>query len=355
MKAAKRALCTVLCLALMLALAPGAASTVDITFLAVNDTIPLPLERATMPFYANSLLYIPISLFDIDALGIVPRYDSAAHTITIFNDERSLIFDLDEGTMTNENGTIFSAQIISRSGQFFAPALYCAYHFGLNISFLTSLGGYSVVRFTTGSQVYDDELFIEKANNLIEYRAGLYLGSAASGDDGRDPAPADPDEPDGDTPEEPPRQPAVLYLAVTGAARMAACLSALESAGVRAAFFFTADEIEPNAELLLRLYGSGHTIGLIADGSEKAGNDALERLLHTRAVCCLVPAGGEAPDYGVRFFAPEEPPSLAQALALEGTPQLYVLDAAEVSITLSRAQGVGALLPQLRETSPVAD
>ena len=176
MRRLRRLLSALLCLALLLALAPAAYSTADITFLAVNDTIPIALSSATMPFYANSLLYIPLSLFDVDTLGVVPLYDSASRTLTLFNDARALHFDLDEGTMTNENGTIFSAQVISRGGQLFVPALYCAYHFGLSVSFLTSIGGYSVVRFTTGSQVYDDELFIEKANNLIEYRAAQYLG-----------------------------------------------------------------------------------------------------------------------------------------------------------------------------------
>ena len=171
MKRFRKFLAGLLCLALLLALAPAASMTADITFLAVNDTIPIALSAATMPFYANSLLYIPLSLFDIDALGVVPLYDSAARRLTMFNDTRTLVFDLDEGTMTNENGTIFSAQVISRGGVLFVPALYCAYHFGLSVSFLTSIGGYSVVRFTTGSQVYDDDLFIEKANNLIEYRA----------------------------------------------------------------------------------------------------------------------------------------------------------------------------------------
>lgn len=352
MKHAKRLLCLVLCLALLLTLSPVASSAANITFLAVNDTIPLPLDSATMPFYANSLLYIPVSLFDVDALGIVPLYDSATRTLTIFNDVRSLAFDLDGGTMTNENGTIFAVQIISRNGQFFVPALYCAYHFGLGISFLTSLGGYAVVRFTTGSQVYDDELFIEKANNLIEYRAGQYLEAAKpSGGESTAPQPDEPDTPDDEPEEEDPKAPAVLYLAITGAAHMDDALRALENVNLQGAFFFTCEEIEENADLVLRLFGLGHTIGLIADGNENAANDALARITHTRAVCTLVQPDGQAPEYGVSFFAPAQPMSLAQALEAEQTSQLYVLDSSTVAVTVNRALSAGAQLPLLRETT----
>ena len=346
MKRLRRLLSALLCLALLLALAPAAYSTADITFLAVNDTIPIALSSATMPFYANSLLYIPLSLFDVDTLGVVPLYDSASRILTLFNDARALHFDLDEGTMTNENGTIFSAQVISRGGQLFVPALYCAYHFGLSVSFLTSIGGYSVVRFTTGSQVYDDELFIEKANNLIEYRAAQYLESVLPSGSGTQPEP--------DAPDDPEKEPAVLYLAVTGAENMAEALRAFEAAGLRGAFFFTHDEIVLHIELILRLYGGGHTVGLIADGQEASANDDLARILHTRAVCTLVLPGQHAPDFGVSFTAlGDQQLTLEAALEVEQTPQLFLVNSAAAAQTIAAAQEAGAALLQLRETSPL--
>ena len=354
MKRLRRLLSALLCLALLLALAPAAYSTADITFLAVNDTIPIALSSATMPFYANSLLYIPLSLFDVDTLGVVPLYDSASRTLTLFNDARALHFDLDEGTMTNENGTIFSAQVISRGGQLFVPALYCAYHFGLSVSFLTSIGGYSVVRFTTGSQVYDDELFIEKANNLIEYRAAQYLESVLPSGSGTQPEPDAPDDPEKEPDDEPEKEPAVLFLAVTGAENMAEALRAFEAAGLRGAFFFTHDEIALHIELILRLYGGGHTVGLIADGQEASANDDLARILHTRAVCTLVLPGQHAPDFGVSFTAlGDQQLTLEAALEVEQTPQLFLIDSAAAAQTIAAAQEAGASLLQLRETSPL--
>ncbi len=362
----KRAVSILLCIALVLCLSPVASAS-DITFLAVNDSIPMTLAADTMPFYANSLLYIPISVFNIAALGIVPFYDSAARVLTLYNDVRSLTFDLDESTMTNENGTIFTVQVIARGGTLFVPALYCAYHFGLSISFLTSLGGYSVVRFTTGSQVYDDELFIEKANNLIEYRASQYLdsltpqgGSENENENGTGTVdeqpnqPATTDPPQNETEPDPPveTQPAVLYLAITNADGMAGTLEALERRSLHAAFFFSADEIESHTDLILQLYAAGHTIGLVADGNEAEANELLDRILKTKALCMLATDGESSlSEAGIIFSAAAEQPSLADALLIEGTPQLYLVDSSALAGLLAAADAANAKLPQLRETT----
>ncbi len=47
---------------------------------------------------------------------------------------------------------------------------------------------------------------------------------------------------------------------------MEASAAALESAGQRAAFFLTGDEIEAFPELVRSLYAAGHTIGLHRPG-----------------------------------------------------------------------------------------
>ena len=135
---------------------------------------------------------------------------------------------------------------------------------------------------------------------------------------------------------------------------MAEALRAFEAAGLRGAFFFTHDEIASHIELILRLYGGGHTVGLIADGQEASANDALARILHTRAVCTLVLPGQHAPDFGVSFAAlGDQQLTLEAALEVEQTPQLFVIDAAAAAQTIAAAQTAGAALLQLRETSPL--
>lgn len=357
MRRSKKIISFLLCIALIVCLCPTADAT-GIIFLAVNDSIPLALTSATMPFYANSLLYVPISLFDVAALNIVPLYDSAAGTFTVVSGTRLLTFDLNNSTMTNENGTIFSVQVISRSGTLFIPVIYCAYHFGFGVSTLTSLGGYPVIRFTTGTQVYDDVLFIEKANNLIEYRVAQYLGTDTeappSSDEGDSPQKPE-DTPDTEPEDEPPEdiaQPAEIYLAFTNAAQMPAACSALESINLKAAFFFTESEILSNSELILQLFAGGHTIGLIADGSETAANEALDRILHTKALCSLVSDdAGENAGIGRKFRWVTEQPSPDKAAQIESIPQLYIVKSEDAAQVLSAFLDAGANLHQLRETT----
>ena len=357
MRCCRKIISILLCVALIVCLCPAVNAT-GIIFLAVNDSIPQSLTSATMPFYSNSLLYVPISLFDVAALNIVPFYDSAAGTFTVVNDSRMLIFDLNNSTMTNENGTVFTVQVISRGGTLFVPVIYCAYHFGFGISSLTSLGGYPVIRFTTGTQVYDDELFIEKANNLIEYRVGQYLGTGSEAvptPDNETTHPQDPDDSDTTPDDDPPQtvtQPANIYLAITNAAHMDEALNALNAIGMRGAFFFTESEIRANSGLILQLFVSGHTIGLIADGSETAANEALDRLLHTKALCSLV-TDNAGPDAGVgrKFKWSIEQADPYKAAQIESIPQLYIANSGDVARVLTIFRNAGANLHQLRETT----
>ncbi len=356
MRKLRRILSVVMCVALVFCLC-SAASASGIVFLAVNDSIPVALSADTMPFYHSGLLYVPATLFDVEALNIIPVYSTGA--LTISSGSRSLMFDLNDGTMTTESGSVLSVQVISRSGVLFVPASQCAAHFGLGLSVLTSLGGYTVVRLTTGSQVYDDVLFIEKANNLIEYRVSQYLGTDTPT---TTPTPDTPGQsttlpqtgsdapPEDDEPVQ--ADPAEIYLAITNAAHMESALYALNSANLKAAFFFTYDEILSHADLVLQLYTGGHTIGLIAGEDEAEANEMLDRLLHTKALCRLTDQTDDNADInGISFLRPSAQPDAAKAAEIELIAQLYVVDSADVPQTLSVFQSAGANLHQLRETT----
>ena len=83
---------------------------------------------------------------------------------------RQMIFDLAAGTVSDESGSVSTANVLYRGGILYLPLTFCASHFGLKTTMLESAGGYQILRFTDGSEVYDDSLFVEKAENLIAYR-----------------------------------------------------------------------------------------------------------------------------------------------------------------------------------------
>ena len=299
----RRLICLILVL-LLTALLLLPASGAQLAFVAVNDTIPLTLSGGELPFYSGGMLYVPYTVFNTSSLGFYPSYTPDNGTLTLFSRNQRLIYDLSGGTVTDENKVVQYLSAISRNGTVFLPAAFSANHFGVQVSDLTSRSGYTVVRFTTGSQVYDDSLFIEKAENLISYRVEQFEASTQpSPDNGTDtptvpstpstgtPDPADPD--DGE--EEQEEEPVEIYLAVVDAATMESMLSTLQRENLQAAFFLTAEEIRENGALVRRIVAEGYPVGLTCtDGADAAealrdANDALDRVLGRKTLLALVP------------------------------------------------------------------
>lgn len=308
----RRLLCLLLVLLLAALLVLPASGAAQLAFVAVNDTIPLTLSGGELPFYSNGMLYVPYTVFNSTSLGFYPSYTPDNGTLTLFSRNQRLVYDLSGGTVTDENKLVQYIPAVSRNGTIFLPAAFSANHFGVQVSDLTSQSGYTVVRFTTGSQVYDDSLFIEKAENLISYRVEQYEDSiqkpSSGGSTGND-APSTPSTPSTnipgtttpqDNPEDTPdEEPAQVYLAVVGADTMEALLPTLSRENLQAVFFLTADEILQNSDLVRRIVSEGHTVGLTcedggnaADGLE-AANAALDRVLGRKTLLALVPEGAD--------------------------------------------------------------
>ena len=166
----RKLLCVLLALALLLALAPMAGAEGDLFFVAVNDTIPVTLT--SLPYTSGGVVYVPYTAFDARPGGVVSAYNATAQTFVLFTKDSRLVFDLATGETSDENQNTSTQTALFRNGLLYIPLIFCASHFGLKVSMLESQDGYPVLRFTTGSEVYDDSLFIEKAENLIATRAG---------------------------------------------------------------------------------------------------------------------------------------------------------------------------------------
>ena len=290
----KRIIALLLSVALMLGLAFSVSSASGITLIAVNDSLPFSISAGTMPFYSNGTLYLPQSIFDAGALGIGAVYSANNNTLALTDqDGHQLVYYLSSGTAVTEDGNSYTVSATARNGIIFVPANYTMQYFGAAVSVLTSSGGHTVVRITTGRQVYDDELFLEKADNMIEYRVSQYLDAAEEPTDTTTPSsdPEDPDSPDEETA-------ATVYLAFLGIDGAEALLDELSSDGCTATFFLTAEELAQNPSLVLEIAAAGHKIGIRLTGQEAdpsgaavLANDVLDRILHTRTLLVLAPAG----------------------------------------------------------------
>lgn len=162
---------------------------------------------------------------------------------------------------------------------------------------LESAGGYQILRFTDGSEVYDDSLFVEKAENLIAYRIRQNQSGSQSPE-----RPTDRPNSGSQGTQEPPaaeKKPATVYLAFTGSETMRASMAALETYKLHGTFFLTEAEILADPSLVFELLAAGHSIGITAgeDDADLSGaltraNDALCALTCQKTLLALLPAAG---------------------------------------------------------------
>ena len=365
----KRLLHLLLCAALVLSLlAVPTAGASNLAFVAVNDTIPLTLSGGELPFYANGVCYVPYTVFS--SVDIYPIYSASANTVTLTDRTGRLVYDLNGGSVTDENNTTQPMGAILRNGVIFLPAAFSATHFGVQCTVLTSAGGYTVVRFTTGSQVYDDSLFITKAENLIAYRVEQYESAQSKPEQPSQPETSTPTTPT--TPQQPGTttdpeeleegEPVTVHLAITDGATMAESLALLQAETLPAVFFFTEQDLWEQPDLVRQLTVSGYSIGLTVDSRDdrpleealRAANDALDAVLGRKTLLCLLPDTAEAAALEDRYCVYYRPSARLTATAAaksHGESVLLICDSTQLSAGLTILQEAEAKFAQLTETT----
>ena len=300
--------CT-LCLCLTLFVPSQAAG--DVCFTAVNDTV-LSLTAGSMPIWSGGLLYVPYSVFDAGttgiSLGTSSIYNKNNGTVSVFNVHQMIVFDIEKGTCVDQHsGSSIAARAILRNGKAYLPAAKVCSLFGMNTpSYLSTEYG-DLVRIKNEDAALSDLQFIDAASNAMNNRLKDYHQSLVPAQPA--PAPVTPTAPVPPTPSVPPSvsqpnaepEPAAVptYLAFrceTGEARDA-ILQTVEQYRAVGLFFFPAEEIERQGSLIRRLLGTGHRVGILAEGSSpedtlaqlERGSQALDTVAHTRTYFALVP------------------------------------------------------------------
>ena len=136
----RRVFCALLALVLCVSLCTPILADGDILFVAVNDSIPLTLSA--LPYESSSGIYVPYTAFDASPGGVIPAYNAQAQTFVLFTRQRRLVFDLAEGTVTDQDGNVKTVSTTFRGGMLYVPLVYCASFFGLKVTLLKSENGY---------------------------------------------------------------------------------------------------------------------------------------------------------------------------------------------------------------------
>lgn len=346
-------------LALLVSLVPGVRASGSLFFVGVNDDIPLLLPGDTAAYYAGGLLYAPYTVFDAGPASINVSYSADEQTLALFTMNQRMVYNLHAGTVTERNGDPIPVETVYRNGILYIPVEQAAKAFGLSVSLMSSETGCLLLRFTNGSQIYDNDKFLSRSELFITHMLDSY-GDLNSGEiqSGTTPDPAEPD------PDEPEFVGEItLCLAFTGDAVGREALQDLEAMAavteqeVHAAFFLTKAQLEDNPTLVRQLYSQGFTIGLTVEPScqdpaqeLRLANDALDRILFQKTLLVLLPEELEAPSGYVIFRQPQELPPLEELLSEPDTPHLAIFTGS-ASSELAAIIDRGIIPQQLLETT----
>jgi len=249
--------------------------------------------------------------------------------------------------VTDETDAETEVSVYYRNGVLFVPSS-AASHFGLSVSLLYSHGGYPVLRFKTGGQVYGDDEFLERADSVITYRA--------ESTDAPEPEPSSPEMPPLHQPqeEEPPQTPLRYYPVLWSEAVSETNLKLLNNHEIRAAFFLTEEQIQNNRSLVRAICSAGHTVGVTVTAEETQveealarANDALDQVVFSKSMMALLHAGQTLMEDIYLTVS-------SDYVAAEGSTELLlVLTSADETARLQQLQTEEATFLHLRENTVI--
>ena len=317
MKRWKRGVGLTLVLALLVTLLSTARAAGNVYLTSINDSL-LELSIDTMPTWSGGVLYVPYTAFDGNytgiSLGINSSYSREGGTVTLYNLQQMLVFDLNRGTCYDSiTGESLSGRAILRNGRPYVPIGVVCSFFGLSYSVIDIDEGY-IVRIKSSGVVLSDASFVDAAQNSIRSRLRDYYQASQS-----QPTPgvlppttssggsSDSEEPETDikVPDDPVDTdviPTYLAFRCEDSQGLGSILDELDRNSQRAVFLFSAEELEREDDLLYRILGSGHSVGLIAQGNSTAAtrrqleqaNETLAQVGYTRTSIALVPESQRA-------------------------------------------------------------
>jgi hypothetical protein len=285
-------------------MAPIPVEAAEINFTSLNDNLQ-PLTADTMPVWSGGQIYAPYGVFNASStgvnLGLFSSYSRDTNMITVYGTRNGsyewLIFDLNSGTCWNETTSVaYPARAIVRNGTPYLPVSTVCQLFGLTYSYtaIPSVTQGYLLRIKNSAVVLSDSKFIDAASNSISRRLREYNQSLVPAPDPEPPA-----NPSVTNPVSPSASDVSTFLALTCQAQAdaAGILTALDEAQVFALFLFTPQALQENDALARQILGSGHCLGLLAEGDDlpqtqellTQGNQLLAQLACARTTIALVP------------------------------------------------------------------
>lgn len=353
-------------------LLPARAVHVDeVYFTSVNDILIRPLTAETMPAEINGLVYVPASVFDNTVtgvnLGMYCNQSSTNNVVTLYSLRQMLVFDLGRGiTYDQHSGEQMPAKAINRNGRIYLPMKTVCDFFKLDgTCYYTKYG--RLVRIRNSAAWQSDAEFIKNAGPSMENALREFL---------REQQPVEPPQgaPDDNPPVQPPEPlPEKIQVQVNLAFRcetgegLETILNRLDETNCLAFFFFSPDVLSRQDDLVRRVVGQGHGIGVLVQGETpdqsrqqlSEANRVLQHVARTAATAVLAPdsqcgqleqAGWACwRETGSGLRQPEESMQAQAQRIIQSIVQREGMVYVTLDDSLHTAQMLRTLLPQLKQ------
>lgn len=261
-----------------------AQADTTIYFTAINDTL-LELSDDTMPFMESGIVYVPANTFyNNPTLKISYQYYRTTKELCVYSTDKDLYFNMSTGETYDDDGAKFASKAIYRNGQYYVPGAFVATYFGIGFSVISADLG-PIVRIKNEAAVLSDRDFASSAPSFMQYRYKQYLKTLEPEETASPsstptvttpPATVTPSTPTPTlgpgvsvSPQMPTYEDISVYISFDGLSETYTpeILAALDNSGYKGIFYLTAEEIAENADLLRRIIGSGHSVGIMFDES----------------------------------------------------------------------------------------
>lgn len=296
MKKTIAAILIIAMIAVAIALPSFAAET--IYFTSVNNIL-MPLSDDTMPINYNGTIYVPYTVFNSTELGTFAVYSQSAQIVTVFGGGVQLYFNLQDGTTYDTFNEQYRAPVISTNGRIYLPASFTCDYFGINYSAIHGNKYGTIIRMTVGD-VYDNATFSSAASALMKSRLDDYNKAKATPTPAYSPTPTPVPTParTPSSPDENDRSDINVYISFTGIDPDATprILTALQARSDSAAFFVSAEDIAVYPDIIRRISGSGHMLGIICGEDHSGDYNTASSLLFDAARTTTFITAAESPD-----------------------------------------------------------
>ena len=274
----RRILMILLVTLLMCALIFPASGSSGIYFMAINENVH-EMTAENIPMVSGSTLYVPYTMFSPQItgvnMGVRAQYNASRSVLTVTDGQKTVTFDTRRNTAYDEDGNDVGARALVRNSMAYLPIHWLCSHFSSINYTLTRTPYGTLIRVTNGAVILTDAQFVDAAIDILQDNLNRYLASITEPEPTPtvtatpDPSPTPTQSPEPSPPPtaEPTPTP-VVYLALRASSRTSAAVNALERENLSGLFLFTVDQLFNEDDLIRRLVGRGHQIGLALTGSD---------------------------------------------------------------------------------------